>query len=107
MSPRLLRVLLVAVLGAAPSLAHADCTGPAGVAGQIIYNTTFSVMQYCNGTNWINMLTIIDTQDDGAYHHADLTIPGAALTGNFQVRVKSLMSAADDFVYIDDIQIAK
>jgi hypothetical protein len=56
MTRRLLPVLVgAALIWAAPGLAHADCTGPAGVAGQIIYNTTFSVMQYCNGTNWINM----------------------------------------------------
>jgi hypothetical protein len=56
MNRRLLPMLVgAALIWAAPGLAHADCTGPAGVAGQIIYNTTFNVMQYCNGTNWINM----------------------------------------------------
>jgi hypothetical protein len=66
-----------------------------------------AVVEVFDGTNWINMLTILDTQDDGVYHHADLTIPVAALTGNFQVRIKSLMSAGDDIVYIDDIHVAK
>jgi hypothetical protein len=45
---------LVVVL-IAPLPARADCTTPAGVAGKIIFNTTYNVMQYCNGTNWINM----------------------------------------------------
>jgi hypothetical protein len=33
----------------------AACTNPPGSAGDQIYNSTYSVMQYCNGTNWINM----------------------------------------------------
>ena len=28
---------------------------PSGVAGKIIFNSTYNVMQYCDGTNWINM----------------------------------------------------
>jgi len=33
----------------------AACSGPPGVAGDQIYNSSYSVMQFCNGTNWINM----------------------------------------------------
>jgi hypothetical protein len=33
----------------------AACTLPPGTAGDIIYNSTYSVMQYCNGTEWVNM----------------------------------------------------
>ena len=55
MSARLRTAWLAVILSAAPILAHANCSGPTGVAGQMIYNTTFNVMQYCNGTNWINM----------------------------------------------------
>jgi hypothetical protein len=35
--------------------AHAACSTPAGVAGDQFYNTTHNVMQFCNGTDWINM----------------------------------------------------
>jgi hypothetical protein len=35
--------------------AEANCTGPSAIAGTIIFNTTYNVMQYCDGTNWINM----------------------------------------------------
>jgi hypothetical protein len=52
---RVLALLAVGMLVVGTGVAHADCSGPSGVAGQIIYNTTFNVMQYCNGTNWINM----------------------------------------------------
>ena len=34
--------------------AWAACTVPAGNAGDVIFNTTYKVMQYCNGSNWVN-----------------------------------------------------
>jgi hypothetical protein len=34
--------------------AFAACSSPAGVAGDIIYNGTYNVLQYCNSTNWVN-----------------------------------------------------
>jgi hypothetical protein len=48
--------LVVAVLTVLlPSLAYADCANPAGVKGEFFYNDDHSVMQFCNGTNWIGM----------------------------------------------------
>jgi len=38
-----------------PQPAHADCTSPAGVAGNQVYNTSYNVMQYCNGERWVLM----------------------------------------------------
>ncbi len=35
--------------------AVAACSNPAGDASDQFYNTTFNVMQYCNGTDWVNM----------------------------------------------------
>ncbi|MCD8563330.1 MAG: hypothetical protein LRY54_04715 [Alphaproteobacteria bacterium] len=35
--------------------AYADCSGPAGEEGVIIYNADYKVMQFCNGTDWISM----------------------------------------------------
>lgn len=35
--------------------AHAQCTLPNGTAGEQFYNTTHNVMQYCNGSDWVNM----------------------------------------------------
>lgn len=35
--------------------ARADCANPVGVEGEQIYNTTHSVMQYCDGTDWTAM----------------------------------------------------
>jgi hypothetical protein len=37
------------------SPAFAACSTPTGSAGDQYYNTDHNVMQYCNGTNWVNM----------------------------------------------------
>lgn len=34
---------------------NADCSTPDGVEGQMYYNTSYDVMQYCNGTTWISI----------------------------------------------------
>ncbi len=36
-------------------LALADCSNPTGSAGRQMYNTTFNVMQFCDGTLWQSM----------------------------------------------------
>jgi hypothetical protein len=55
MTPRFLLAVLLCVFALAPGQVRADCSGPTGIGGTIIWNTTYSVMQYCNGTSWINM----------------------------------------------------
>jgi hypothetical protein len=57
-------------------------------------------------TNWITVMTVSDGQDDNAYHAASINRSGYTLTSSFQVRIRSLMSASDDFFYINDLQIA-
>jgi len=37
------------------NMAYAQCANPVGAAGDQIYNTDFSVMQYCDGTDWTAM----------------------------------------------------
>ncbi len=34
---------------------QADCSAPAGVAGDQIFNSTHKTMQFCDGTNWYSM----------------------------------------------------
>jgi hypothetical protein len=34
---------------------YGACTSPTGRAGEMVYNTTNHIMQYCNGTNWIGV----------------------------------------------------
>ncbi|GJL86179.1 MAG: hypothetical protein DHS20C02_19540 [Micavibrio sp.] len=43
------------------SNAHADCSAPVGVAGEMEYDTTDERYEYCDGTNWISTKdTIVD-----------------------------------------------
>ncbi|MBI1272907.1 MAG: hypothetical protein GC131_02335 [Alphaproteobacteria bacterium] len=48
-----LPLLAALALFSVPALA--DCTSPTGVAGQQVYNTSYDLMQYCNGASWVNM----------------------------------------------------
>lgn len=52
------------------------------------------------------VMTISHGQDDNIYHHASINLASYTLGSSFQVRFRSLMSAADDFFYIDDLQSA-
>ena len=53
---RLLQTLLISTaLVSTHGVARAQCTVPPGVAGEQFYNTTHNVMQYCNGSAWVNM----------------------------------------------------
>jgi hypothetical protein len=52
-------ILFAALALDAPAAFATGCTGPAANAGAQFYNSTFNVMQYCNGTYWINMGTTI------------------------------------------------
>ncbi len=45
---------LVALLSGTTS-AYAACTNPAGVEGEVIYNTDYATMQFCDNTNWVSM----------------------------------------------------
>jgi hypothetical protein len=38
-----------------PAMARADCSSPAGVEAEVIYNADYHVMQFCNGTDWVAM----------------------------------------------------
>lgn len=41
--------------GLQPATSHAACSNPAGVAADIVYNSSAKVFQYCDDTNWIRM----------------------------------------------------
>ncbi len=53
-----LAALLAAVL--LPGAAHAACTSPAGIAGDITYNGDYHVLQYCNNVKWVAMTTTVN-----------------------------------------------
>ncbi len=46
-------LLICVVLGATP--VYAACSNPVGEEGQVVYNTSYDTVQYCNGTNWYSM----------------------------------------------------
>ena len=48
----ILALALLLIFGS-PGIASANCTNPASVEGKSIYNTTYHVPQFCDGTNWI------------------------------------------------------
>lgn len=48
-----LAVAAFCLVGAAQ--AFAACTNPAGIAGQVGYNSDYATMQFCNGTSWVSM----------------------------------------------------
>ncbi len=48
-------VLLLLSFLLVPAVAKAACTNPVADAGVQIYSSTYNVMQYCNGTSWVNM----------------------------------------------------
>jgi hypothetical protein len=48
--PLALAALLALIVIASPSPARAVCSGPAGNAGTLIYNSVHSVLQYCDDT---------------------------------------------------------
>lgn len=48
-----LPLFIITLLLLAPRQADADCTSPAKTAGEIIFNTDNSVLQYCNGADWV------------------------------------------------------
>lgn len=50
-----LRAIAVAILCLIASLGWADCSTPTGVAGQIHYSGNYKVMQFCDGTDWVNL----------------------------------------------------
>ena len=48
-------LIIAGLIAVAPATAEALCTNPDGGAGDQFFNISYSVMQYCNGANWVNM----------------------------------------------------
>ncbi len=65
-----------------------------------------AVVEIYNGTAWVNVMTITQSQADNVYHHADISLSAYTMTSSFQVRFRSLMSAADDYFYVDNLTIS-
>jgi hypothetical protein len=58
-------LLLAAVFIFAALPVHAACTSPAGEEGKVIYNADYHVLQYCDGSDWRELVgTIIEPEAD-------------------------------------------
>ena len=53
--PKILLVTLLCGWWLLPANAQAQCASPAGTAGQIVYNSTNKLFQFCNDTSWVRM----------------------------------------------------
>lgn len=49
------RAAAILALALIDAPAYAACTSPAGLEGEVMYNTDYATMQFCDGTNWISM----------------------------------------------------
>ena len=58
-----------------------------------------------NDGTWHTVQTVIDGQDDNAYHSANIDLSGYNMVSNFQIRVAAHMSATNDYFYIDNLII--
>jgi len=85
--------------------ALAQCTGPSGVEGQIVYNSSHNVPQYCDGTDWIAMTgadpaTSVQGPKEGlvGYWKLDETSGTTAVdaTGNNDGTMQNGLDASDD-----------
>ena len=73
MMRRLLSLALIAIFASALApKAFAACTAPVGAEGAIVYNDTFNIPQYCDGTTWY-------TFGSGSYSIADDSVTFAKI----------------------------
>ena len=86
--------------------AFAQCASPVGAAGDMAYNDSEYVMQWCDGTNWIgtgnppyipNAVTFDGTNDYLVENPATVYSDTDRMTGSFWV--KTTMGAVDGLIY--------
>ncbi len=86
-----------------PAPAHATCINPVGDHGDMLYNRDHTVMQYCNGTNWISMDASRSGGSDNLGNHtatkdldmADFKVKNAAIpTASKDLTNKAYVDAA-------------
>jgi len=60
--------------------AFAACTDPVGVAGEVVYNSTYATMAFCDNTNWISMAGGVAAGGGGGLTNGDkgdITVGGS------------------------------
>lgn len=72
-----------------PNTSHAACSNPAGVAADIVYNSSAKIFQYCDDSNWIRMNEIPGSGSGSCNLGGAGTIPEGTLFYNQDYRVLS------------------
>lgn len=52
---RIVHLAAIIILALVPNEVFAQCSSPNGQAGDIVYNSDYAMMQFCNGSKWIAM----------------------------------------------------
>ncbi len=69
-----------------------NCTSPDGIGGEVSYNFTEGIMQYCNGTAWINMGPKVAGAGSAAITYTE---PTGNLTGHWALDETAGTTATD------------
>lgn len=75
----LLKIVLLLLV--APGAAFAACVNPAGDEGEVVYNGTHKVVQFCNGNNWISAGSSTDLSSLNADNLTSGTVDPARMGG--------------------------
>jgi alpha-tubulin suppressor-like RCC1 family protein len=75
--------------GLQPATSHAACSNPAGVAADIVYNSSAKIFQYCDNTNWIRMNQVAGSGSGSCNLGGAGTVPEGTLFYNQDYRVLS------------------
>lgn len=73
--------------GLQPATSHAACSNPAGVAADIVYNSSAKIFQYCDNTNWIRMNQVAGSGSGSCNLGGAGTVPEGTLFYNQDYRV--------------------
>lgn len=58
-----------------------------------------------DGVDWTTVQTWVDGDDDNSYHLYDIDLSGFTMLSQFYLAFEANMSAANDFLYVDDLAI--
>ena len=75
--------------GLQPATSHAACSNPAGVAADIVYNSSAKIFQYCDNTNWIRMNQVPGSGSGSCDLGTSGTVPEGTLFYNQDYRTLS------------------
>jgi hypothetical protein len=107
-------LLLGSLMLAMPAMASAACTNPGYPEGAQYYNSTYHVMQYCDGTHWVNMGAPSNGVEDGdkgditvsslgtAWAIDDAAVTNAMLAGSIALSKLAVTGTPDGSKFLKD-----